>query len=33
MPKMLLQIRPSFNRSLRIETRSERPSADAGTLA
>ena len=33
MPETLPQIRPSFNRSLRIETRPERLSADAGALA
>ena len=32
MPETLPQIRPSFNRSLRIEMRSELLSAEAGTL-
>ena len=33
MPETVPQIRPSFNRSVRIETRPERLSADAGALA
>ena len=33
MPETLPQIRPSFNRSLRIDTRPERLSADTGALA
>ena len=33
MPETLPQIRPSFNRSLSIETRPERLSADTGALA
>ena len=33
MSEILPQIRPSFNRSLRIQTRPERLSADTGALA
>ena len=32
MPETIPQIRPSFNRSLRLETRSEWLSADTGAL-
>ena len=33
MPEILPQMRPSFNRSLTIESRPERLSADTGALA